>query len=294
MNRCVIALGEVLWDLLPAGPVLGGAPANFACHARALGAEALLISRVGADLRGEEIVRRLAEKGIPAALIQRDPERATGTVAVEISPDGQPRYTIAEDAAWDAIEATDAARRAVENAAAVCFGTLAQRAQVSRESIQRLVSLAPADAWRVLDINLRQHFHSRGVIEASLHLANALKLNDAELPVLAELFSLTGGEREQLGALAHTVGLRAIAFTRGARGSALWREGEWSDHPGVRCEVRDTIGAGDSFTAAFVLGLLAGRPLDAINRHANDVAAVVCSREGATPPLPDALRLALP
>lgn len=285
MTPRVFALGEVLWDLLPSGAVLGGAPANFACHARALGAETTLVSRVGEDELGSEILRRLEAKELPVPFIQVDAQRPTGTVSVELAADGQPHYIIHEGVAWDAVEATDAALAAVQRADAVCFGSLAQRAPVSRAAIQQMVAASPAGALRVFDINLRQSFYSRELIEQSLTLANVLKLNDAELPVLEEMFSLCGIE-----ALALRFGLRAVALTRGGSGSVLWADGVRSEHPGVATMVKDTIGAGDSFTAAVVLGLLAGRPLDAINQLANEVAAFVCSQSGATPQLPDSLR----
>lgn len=271
-----------MWDLLPTGPVLGGAPANFACHARALGADTTLISRVGDDDLGREIRRQLDGKGLPLPGIQIDPQRPTGTVSVELADDGQPRYIIHEDVAWDAIEATDAACCAAQEADAICFGSLAQRASISRASIQHLVSTAKPGALRVFDINLRQSFYSRELIESSLHLATVLKLNDAELPVLAEMFALA----PDVEALAARFNLRAVALTRGGTGSVLWADGQRSEHPGVATTVRDTIGAGDSFTAALTLGLLAGHPLDRINDHANRVAAYVCSQSGATPPLP--------
>lgn len=267
----VVALGEVLWDLLPSGPVLGGAPANFSCHARALGAETTLVSRVGADARGREILARL-----PGDAIQVDSQRPTGTVSVALEA-GQPHYTIHENVAWDAIEPDERVR----TADAVCFGSLAQRAAKSRESIRQMVAATRADAWRVFDVNLRQSFYSGEVIEQSLAFANVLKLNDAELPVLEQMFALRGIE-----AIATRFDLRAVALTRGGEGSVLWADGARVEHPGVPTTVRDTIGAGDSFTAALTLGLLAGRPLDRILDHASRVAAYVCSQSGATPPLP--------
>lgn len=261
----------MLWDLLPSGSVLGGAPANFACHARALGAETTLVSRVGDDEPGREILARL-----PHDAIQVDPKRSTGTVSVTLEA-GQPHYTIHENVAWDAIEPD----MHVREADAVCFGSLAQRSPISRASIQQMVAATRPDALRVFDINLRQSFYSREVIEASLALANVLKLNDAELPVIEEMFALRGIE-----AIAVRFDLRAVALTRGGEGSALWASGRRAEHPGIPTTVRDTIGAGDSFTAALTLGLLAGRSLDRILDHASRVAAYVCSQSGATPPLP--------
>jgi fructokinase len=281
----IVGLGEVLWDLLPGGRELGGAPANFACQARALGARAHLVSRVGQDALGEEILTRLEKLGVKTDAVSIDPSHATGTVGVELE-EGQPRYIIHEGVAWDFIEATPTARAAVETADAVCFGTLAQRSATSRAALRALVSAAPSGALRVCDINLRQHFYSREVLDDSLRLANALKLNDAELPVLATLFGLEGEVRDQLAALAKQFTLRFVVLTRGAQGSLLFDGAQWSEHRGLEVKVADTVGAGDSFTAATVLGFLSGWDLERINAVANEVAAFVCSRTGATPPLP--------
>jgi fructokinase len=285
----IVSLGEVLWDLLPAGPQLGGAPANFVCHACALGAEARLVSRVGDDDLGREIIARLDALGLGTDCISVDARHATGTVGVELET-GQPRYVIHENVAWDFIEATPPALAAVRAADAVCFGTLAQRSEPSRSAIRALVSASAPDALRVCDINLRQHFYSHELLAESLALANVLKLNDAELPVLAALFGLTGDTRAQLAALAGRFALRLIVLTRGAHGSVLFDGTNWSEHSGIAVEVKDTIGAGDSFTAATVLGFLAGWPLDRINAFANEVAAFVCSQSGATPLLPAQFR----
>lgn len=287
----VLGIGEVLWDLLPTGAQLGGAPANFVLHAHALGAAAQLVSRVGEDERGREILRRFAERGVSTALIVRDHARPTGTVTVALTADGQPHYAIHAGTAWDVIEAGDDALRAAGAADAVCFGSLAQRTPGSRAAVRQLVAATPRDALRVFDVNLRQAFFSREVIEASLALANVLKLNDAELPVLAEMFALAGDARAQLAALAARFGLRVVALTHGAHGSLVLREGAWSEHPGVTVEVRDTIGAGDAFTAALVLGLLADWPTEAVQQRANEVAAFVCAQTGPTPALPGRFRI---
>jgi fructokinase len=287
----IVGLGEVLWDMLPAGPQLGGAPANFICHARALGADATLISRVGDDELGREIITRLDALGVNTSGIAVDAQRPTGTVGVELEA-GQPRYIIHENVAWDFIEATPTALAAVRSADAVCFGALAQRSEVSRCAIRALVSAAAPDALRVCDINLRQHFYSLELIAETLALANVLKLNDAELPVLAALFGLTGDTRTQLTTLAAKFSLRLVVLTRGAQGSVLFDGTNWSGHPGIDVLVKDAIGAGDSFTAATVLGYLSRWELDRINAFANEVAAFVCSHHGATPPLPETMRAA--
>lgn len=270
--------------------MLGGAPANFALHARALGADAALVSRVGDDARGHEIIERLGTAGLPTHLIAVDASAPTGTVVVELAGVGQPNYTICEAVAWDRIEASASARAAVAKCDAVCFGSLAQRAPASRDAVRALVAAARPEALRVFDINLRQSFYSREIVEASLELANVLKLNDAELPVLAGMFSLGGDARSQLAQLARIFGLRTIALTRGGRGSLLLDRNEFSEHAGLVAEVQDTVGAGDAFTAALVRGLLHDWPLAATNQRANEVAAFVCSQSGATPPLSAEMR----
>lgn len=224
--------------------------------------------------------------GLPTDGVGVDTVAPTGTVSVELAADGQPRFTIHEDVAWDRLVADEASLAFAAQADAVCFGSLAQRSEPSRSCIRKLVTAAPVAALRVFDINLRQHFYSREIVEESLRLANALKLNDTELQVLAAMFGLGGSVREQLATLAERFGLRAVALTRGAHGSLLLAGGAWSEHAGLTVKVVDSVGAGDAFTAAMALGLLAGRPLDEINRHANEVAAYVCSQPGATPVLP--------
>lgn len=290
MNFKIIGMGEVLWDLLPSGRQMGGAPANFACHARALGAEARVISRVGNDELGREVLARLQNLGVATDSIEVDPVLPTGTVGVEIAPDGQPQFHIHENVAWDAIQGEAPGRKAVAEARAVCFGTLAQRSAKSRESIRSLVAETPRVALRILDVNLRQHYYSREIIQESLALANVLKISDAELPRVAEMFNLSCDDRAQLAQLAERFQLRAVAFTRGRNGSLLFCDGRWAEHAGVPAQVVDTIGAGDSFTAAMTIGLLSGWPIDEVNLRANEVAAFVCSQVGATPALPATLR----
>ncbi len=286
----LVGLGEVLWDLLPGGRQLGGAPANFACHAAALGADARIVSRVGRDDDGRDLVSRLVELGLSTDGIEIDPTAPTGTVGVEMNAGGHPVYTIHENVAWDFLQGEEAGRWAVASADAVCVGTLAQRHGVSRGTIRGLLESTKPGALRIFDVNLRQHFHSKGVIEETLHLANVLKVNETELPQLAGMFEIPGDDRAVIQELARRFGLRAVAFTRGDRGSLLHAEGCWSDLPGAKVRVVDTVGAGDTFTAAMTLGLLAGWDLDAVHHAATAVASHVCSLPGATPPLPAELR----
>ena len=289
MKPQVIGVGEVLWDQLPSGPQLGGAPGNFAHHARALGAQARLISRVGHDEPGREIVRRFADLGLAECALQVDETAPTGKVTVALSGDGIPHFTIHEDVAWDRLVATPEALATARRADAICFGSLAQRNEISRAAIQALVAAAPATALRIFDINLRQHFYGREIIERSLELANVLKLNDCELPVLAKLFHLLEDPPQQVAALADRFDLSVVALTRGAHGSLLYRGGQWSDCAARPVEVKDTVGAGDAFTAALAIGLWLKMDLDEVHFAASEVARYVCSCAGATPPLPESL-----
>jgi len=290
MNFNVIGLGEVLWDLLLTGPQLGGAPANFAYHAHALGAQTRIITRVGDDENGREIVRRFRGMGLSDDSVQIDEAAPTGTVKVELSGNGLAHFTVQQNVAWDYIAADENALTVAREADAICFGSLAQRCEQSRSAIQQIVKTTPADSLRVFDINLRQKFYSRHVIEDSLQLANVLKLNEDELPVLAEMFGLTGSVENLIEHLAQAFSLRLVAWTRGAKGSLLYesRSGQarWSDCASRPVKVVDTVGAGDSFTAALVMGLLSKMDLDEINSIANEVARFVCSQAGGTPTLP--------
>jgi fructokinase len=291
MGRRVLAIGEVLWDMLPSGRQLGGAPANFAYHCQALGADARLVSRVGDDALGREVLERFRQVDLPADTVTIDPVAPTGTVPVELDQGGQPRFTITENVAWDRIEADETALEIAARADAVYFGSLAQRSEPARRAIRQLVVASPSGALRVFDVNLRPPFVDREVIEGSLILANLLKLNDQELPVFATMFDLSGSVRDQVAELAHRFNLSTVVLTRGERGSLLWTESGWSDHAGLAVLVCDTVGAGDAFTAALTVGLLAGWDLDAINQRANEVAAFVCTKPGGMPALPQHLRI---
>ncbi|MBM3887808.1 MAG: carbohydrate kinase [Verrucomicrobia bacterium] len=290
MSFRLLAVGEILWDLLPSGKQLGGAPANFAYHAHALGAEARVASRVGNDPLGREILDRLRALGLPIDSVGVDATAPTGTVSVELAADGQPHFTIHENVAWDRITADDASRAFAAQADAACFGSLAQRSEPSRSSIRKLVAATPAKALRIFDINLRQHFYSRDIVEDSLRLVNVLKLNDAELPVVARLLDLAGDERSWLEQLVARYNLKAIALTKGAQGSVLFVANTLVSRPAAKVKVVDTVGAGDAYTAAMALGLLAGLPPERIIENAHRLAEFVCTQPGATPPLPGELR----
>ncbi len=231
----------------------------------------------------------LAEQGIDTRYVVEAASHPTGTVEVVLEA-GKPTYTIHEDVAWDHIPCTDAMLALAAELDALCFGSLSQRSGESRRTIRRFLGCVPDTALRIFDVNLRQAYFSKRVIEESLELATLLKLNDEELPVLAELFSLTGSDTDGLlGQLRERFDLRLIAFTRGPDGSLLLGEGVRDDCPGLEGPAIDSVGAGDSFTAALCVGLLRGWALPKVNRFANEVATFVCSQQGATPLLPERL-----
>jgi fructokinase len=222
--------------------------------------------------------------------VQIDALAPTGTASVTLNDLGVPRFHFQENVAWDRLAVSPALLEAVQSAHAICFGTLAQRTAISRATIQSLIAAAATDALRIFDVNLRGDFYSRDVIEQSLRLANVLKLNKDELATLAELFSIDGPLRSQIKSLAEKFQLKVVALTFGEKGSLIYADGVWSEQVPQPTMVVDTVGAGDSFAAALVLGMLARMPLEDIHSLANDVAGFVCSHPGATPALPEAFR----
>lgn len=292
MSFKIVGVGEALWDLLPAGPELGGAPANFACHARQLGAETRVITRVGNDARGWQILHQFDEMGIKDGTVQLDDRLPTGTASVKLDDAGVPQFTINNNVAWDNLGVTAEALAAARQADAICFGTLAQRNDAAAAAIQRMVTATSDASLRVFDVNLRQRFYTEAVIRRSLEMANVAKLNEHELEVLARMFHLNGDSRQKIEHLTRRFDLQLVALTRGENGSLLYRAGRWADRPGGRVKIIDTVGAGDAFTAALVMGLLNGLELEDIHRNAAAIAGYVCSRPGATPVLPGHLRAA--
>jgi len=286
MNECfnIVGLGEILWDLLPDGKQLGGAPANFAYIASQLGNRGIVLSRVGNDERGCAILDELRSKKLSTDHIQIDEEKPTGIVNVSLSG-GQPSYEIVENAAWDFLELSDDWHKIALTADAVCFGSLAQRNHVSQKTICEFINLTKK--LRIFDGNLRQHFFSPKVLRKSLNLANIVKLNHEELPVVAEMFEIkTINPIKTARRLLEKFGLKMICVTRAENGSILVTKKEVSENAGLKIEVKDTIGAGDAFTAALAHGILRGWELSAINEFANKVGAFVASKTGAMPDFP--------
>ena len=297
----ILGIGELLWDLLPEGPQLGGAPANFAVMAGRLGNHAVVLSRIGRDDLGRNAMELLNPLPADASFLQVDPAHETGRVTVAFEG-GQPHYTIHQPAAWDFLELTGEWMELAEMADALCFGSLAQRSRESRQTIQALAARTSALCARVFDVNLRAPFYSAEVIQQSLELATVLKMNDAELPRVLALLGLKvenelapGPSRltdERQGAarlLREFPLLQMVAVTRGAHGSLLVTRKAWHEHPGIPVKVADAIGAGDAFTAAMIHYLLRGADLATLNEAGNRWGSWVSSQSGAMPPLPGAV-----
>jgi fructokinase len=282
----VVGIGEILWDLLPSGRQMGGAPANFAFHARALGAASVIVSAVGDDRPGREILAELGSRGLDPSGIATVSSAPTGTVTVVLDAGGIPHYTIHEGVAWDVIPWTAGLGDIAARADAVCFGTLAQRSPVSRATIGSFLDATRPDCLRVLDLNLRQTYFSRETVHGLLERATVLKLNDDELVAVAGMLSLPGPETRVLAALLGAYPITLIALTKGPSGSRLFGPGVDLSHPGYPAETEDTVGAGDAFTATLVAGLLKKRSWEEIGERANRIAGYVCSRKGAWPDLP--------
>lgn len=287
MNQpTVLACGEVLWDLFPEGARFGGAPANFACHAAILGGKVSLLSAVGKDARGDEALAILQGFGIDISLIQRIADVPTGSVGVSVDAAGKPSFEIHAGSAWDRIPWTNALETRSTEADAIYFGTLGQRGEVSGATIRRAVRLAKKrNILRVLDVNLRRQFYDAALIRESIAQASVLKLSDDELPEVASAcdIALDGKPEATLRQLLTRLELDFVVMTRGAEGAILVSPEDAFDQPGIPTIVRDTVGAGDSFTAAFVLGLLRGDDHAVNLRKACEIASAVCSQSGAVP-----------
>ena len=277
----VVGIGELLWDMLPTGRKAGGAPINFVYHATQLGAKGYAISAVGDDELGAEILSELDSNAIQY-LIEKVPY-PTGTVEVDLQEGGIPVYKINERVAWDHLSPTANAIDLAEQADAICFGTLGQRSQQSRETIQAILSFAPEEAYRCFDINMRTPYYSKELIEESLYLANVLKINNDELLVIRNLFHLEGTDEEIANWFIERYNLRMVVLTVGSAYSTVYTKNEVSTIGTPEVEVVDTIGAGDSFAGALIVSLLKGSPLKEAHAFAVKTAAYVCTQAGAWP-----------
>lgn len=287
MKDVVVGMGEALWDVLPEGKKIGGAPANFAYHVSQFGLDSAVISAVGDDALGAEIIENFNQKGL-RHLIETVPY-PTGTVQVEIDQAGIPQYEIKENVAWDNIPYTARLENLAERTRAVCFGSLAQRNVVSRNTINRFLDAMPQDDSRliVLDVNLRQGFFNKEILCNSMTRCNILKINDEELVTVSRMFGYPGIDlQDKCWILLGKYNLKMLILTCGINGSYVFTPGNVSFQPTPKVEVADTVGAGDSFTAAFISSFLKGLPVAEAHRRAVDTSAYVCTRQGAMPVLP--------
>mgnify|MGYP002610685008 CR=1 FL=1 len=283
----VVGMGEALWDVLPEGKKIGGAPANFAYHVKQFGLPSCVVSAVGADPLGDEILENFNAKGLDT-LIETVPY-PTGTVQVEIDQAGIPQYDIKENVAWDNIPYTARLESLAEKTKAVCFGSLAQRNVVSRQTINRFLDAMPQndDTLVVFDVNLRQGFYNKEILCNSMKRCNILKINDEELVTVSRMFGYPGIDlQDKCWILLGKYNLKMLILTCGINGSYVFTPGNVSFQPTPKVEVADTVGAGDSFTATFIASVLKGMPVEEAHRRAVEVSAYVCTQQGAMPLLP--------
>ena len=289
-KRYVVGLGEALWDVLPDGKKLGGAPANFAYHAgQFLGKDnTIAISALGNDNLAEETIEALDEHQLKY-LMPRVPY-PTGTVQVTLAEGGIPIYDTKENVAWDNIPFTPEIEEIAKSCRAVCYGSLAQRNVVSRENIQRFLDATPADCMKIFDINLRQNFYSKEIIQESLRRCNVLKINDEELVIIGRMFGYPGLDIEnKCWLILGKYDLDMLVLTCGTNGSYVFKHGQMSFLETPKVEVADTVGAGDSFTGSFCAAMLNGMSVVEAHKLAVEVSAYVCTQNGAMPTIPASL-----
>ncbi len=282
----IAGLGEVLWDAFPEGEKFGGAPANFTCHCHSLGAETYVISCVGNDERGSKARAFLDNRGVNTSGLTTSDEHETGVVLVTLDANGRPDYEIKEGVAWDYVPWTGEMTSFMPQLDAICFGSLCQRNGTTRETVKKCLSATKPECLCVFDINIRQSFYSTEIINSSLEASNVLKLNDEELPVVASMLGVSGSNEELLGVIIEKYELELAILTCGPQGALMMTPEDSSFAVPPDEPVVSTVGAGDSFTAATIMGFLKGRPLADINKHANELATYVCTQHGAVPVLP--------
>ena len=288
MNQYVIGIGEVLWDCFGDHRTIGGAPFNFSFHVHQFGFHALAISAIGADQLGRDIEQACQFYGLP--YIFPALPYPTGEVHIQMDAQGHPSYTICDDRAWDHIPFLPSMQSIAQNTLAVCFGSLAQRSPHSRASIYAFLDATPADSFRIFDINLRLDYYSKDIIDSSLQRANVLKLNNDELHILQQMYHFADMSKEEACRhLLQRYDLRYLILTCGEDGSYVFTQEEVSFLPTPKVQVQDTVGAGDSFTAAFIASILRGKDLEESHCLAVNVSAYVCTQSGATPTLPSYL-----
>ena len=286
-NEIVVGIGEALWDVLPEGRKLGGAPANFAYHVSQFGLESYIVSAVGDDALGKEITDKFTEKKLNH-IVETVPY-PTGTVQVELDPNGVPQYEIKEDVAWDNIPFTPRIEALAKRTRALCYGSLAQRNEVSRQTINRFIDAMPKtdDTMIIFDVNLRQRYYTKDVLDASMRKCNVLKINDEELVTISRMLGYPGTDlQSKCWILLGRYNLKMLILTCGVNGSYIFTSGNMSYLATPMVEVADTVGAGDSFTATFTSSIIKGLGVAEAHRRAVNVSAFVCTQHGATPVLP--------
>ena len=284
-GKYIVGLGEALWDVLPEGKQLGGAPANFAYHAGQHGVTSVAVSALGDDALGDETVAKLEEKGLHYVMPRV--QFPTGTVDVVLDAEGVPTYDIKQGVAWDNIPFTDELREIAINTGAVCWGSLAQRNEVSRETIYKFLAYTPDYCLKIFDINLRQNFYDKEVIRESLKRCNVLKINDEELVILGRMFGYPGLDMEnKCWLILGKYNLDMLVLTCGVNGSYVFTPGSMSFQETPKVDVADTVGAGDSFTGTFCASILKGMSVAEAHKKAVEVSAYVCTQAGAMPKIP--------
>ncbi|MGL4520759.1 MAG: carbohydrate kinase family protein [Phocaeicola sp.] len=287
MNKIVVGMGEALWDMLPDGKKIGGAPANFAYHVSQFGLDGRVVSAVGCDESGAEILDVFAQKKLRCHIAQV--EYPTGSVQVKLDPQGVPCYDIKEGVAWDNIPFTEELKELAQSADAVCFGSLAQRSVGSRTTIQQFLDAMPEreGTLKIFDINLRQGFYTKEIVCESMNRCNVLKINDEELVAISRMFGYPGIDlQDKCWILLAKYNLKMLILTCGTNGSYVFTPGSFSFQETPKVTVADTVGAGDSFTAAFTSALFYGLPIPEAHRLAVETSAYVCTQHGAMPQLP--------
>lgn len=280
-KKIIVGIGEVLWDKFPDGKHVGGAPTNFVFYAKTKYTDSFLVSAVGVDDDGNEILKKFKNLNFSTAYIEQTKKYPTGTVDVTVDGYGIPEYIINKNVAWDFVSWSDYLKKLAQKTDAVCFGSLGQRSEISRETIELFLSETSENCLKIFDVNLRQNFFNKNIIKSSLAHANVLKLNDEELPVIAKIINISGNEKEVCEQIIKKFDLKILALTKGDKGSSLFSKTQEIFHPGFPVSVVDTVGAGDSFTSALALGLLKEETLSKIIEDANRLASEVCSRKGA-------------
>lgn len=290
MKRLVVGLGEVLWDMLPEGRKIGGAPVNFAYHAGQFGIDTMAVSAIGNDKLGEDTIAEMNGKHLNH--IFPSVPYPTGSVQVKLNEKGVPAYDIKENVAWDNIPFTNEIESVARSCRAVCFGSLAQRNAVSRNTIRKFIESTPSGCIRIFDINLRQNFYTSNVIHDSLELCNILKINDEEIMLVSRMFNYDSSNIENVcRTIMEDFSLEMVILTCGTKGSYIFTKGGVSFMPTPKVNVADTVGAGDSFTGSFCAAILRGLPVAEAHKKAVEVSAYVCTQNGAMPEIPESMKL---